>query len=196
MGSVRRSFSLAFLFLWILTTGSTCQSSIEGGHFQAQGSGLAVIAVVLVAAGVSCLADSEICGGREPTASDQAQLDFETGLSRLKKGDSSGLSWICLAGLHGNARAQYFYGVYLLRRNPANPAASLVWLRRAAAQDHKAAGFVLRQMTAGTKDSSAGSAAQPTGIAPPALRACATGAAAGGPAGVMDAWLRQPSLPG
>jgi TPR repeat protein len=196
MGSVRRSFFLALSCLWILTTGSTCQSSVESGHFQAQGNGAAVVLVVLVGAGVACLADLDDCGGREPTALDRAEMTFEAGLERLKRGDSSGLGWICLAGLQGNARAQYFYGVHLLREDPRNLAASLAWLKRAAAQDHKAAGYVLSQMTDRTEDASAGPAGRPTAIPPPALRACLTGPASERSAAIPDARLRKQDLPG
>ncbi len=184
---MRHSFFLALAWLWILTTGSTCQSSVESSHFQAQGNGAAVVLVVLVGAGVACLADLDDCGGREPTAVDRAQMTFEAGLARLKRGDSSGLDWICLAGLQGNARAQYYYGVHLLREGPENRAASLAWLKRAAAQDHKAAGYVLRQMTDWTDGASAGPAGQPPAVAPPALRACVTGPAPGQSAAVLQA---------
>lgn len=186
MGFMRHWFFLGLLSLWILTTGSTCQSSIEGSHFQAQGNGAAVILVVLVGAGVACLASLDDCGGREPTALDQAQMTFESGLERLKQGDSSGLDWICLAGLHGNASAQYFYGVHLFREDPANLAASVAWLKRAAAQDHKAARFVLRQMTNWRNDASAGPVRQPPAVAPPALHACLARTASGRSAAAPD----------
>ncbi len=185
MGSLRRSFILALLCIWILTTGSTCQSTVTGSSFQAQGEGAGVILVVLVAAGVACLASEYGCQGREPTPFDQVQGTFESGVDLIKTGNSAGLDWICLAGHQGYARAQYYYGVHLFRQDPTNSVESLAWLKRAAAQDHKAARHLLVQMTDWTRAASDGPALGPLAVAPPALRACVTGPATAPPVHVL-----------
>jgi TPR repeat protein len=188
MGSVSRRLVFALLGVWFLTTGSTCQSTLQSSSFRAQGNGAAaVVLVVLVGAGVACLADPEGCGGREPTPFDQVRMTFESGVDRLEKGDSSGLQLICLAGLQGYAKAQYFYGVHLFRQDPAHPAQSLAWLRRAAAQDHKAARFVVAQTTGRSNEPSTGPNLEPLPVPPPALRACTMGARPGRPVHLLEA---------
>ena len=187
MGSVRRSFVLALLCIWILTTGSTCQSSYQGSHFQAQGNGAGVIVVVLVAVAVSCLTSPYGCGDREPMPFDQVQMTFESGVGLIKNGSSSGLDWICLAGHQGYAKAQYYYGVHLFRHDPTNSVESLVWLKHAAAQDHKAARHMLSQMTDWRREAWDAPALRPLAVAPPALRACVTRPAAAPPAPVLEA---------
>ncbi len=196
MGSVRRSFILALLFIWILTTGSTCQSSVTGSHFQARGEGAAVILVVLVAAGVACLASENGCRESEPTPLDRVHMTFESGVDLIKKGDSTGLDWICLAGHQGYAKAQYYYGVHLFRHNPTNSLESLAWLKRAAAQDHKAARHMLVQMTDWTRAASDGPAQGPLAVAPPALRACVTEPATAPPVHVLAAMGSQHDVRG
>jgi len=178
MGSLRRSFIFALLCIWIATTGSTCQSTATGGSFQAQGQGAGVILVVLVAVGIACLANENGCQAREPTPFDQVQMTFESGVDMIEQGDSAGLDWICLAGLQGYAKAQYYYGVHLFRHDPANSVESLAWLKRAAAQDHKAARHMLVQMTDWTSDRWDARALRPLAVPPPALRACVTEPAA------------------
>lgn len=190
MGSTRRSFIFALLCLWIMTTGSTCQSTFQGSTFQAQGQGAGVILVVLVGAGVACLANLDDCGGREPTPLERVHKTFESGLALLDRGDPSGLDLICLAGLQGDPQAQYFYGVHLLRRDPAHVAESLAWLRRAAAQDHKAARYVLVQMADRRRGASTGPLRQPLAVAPPALQACVTRPPAGKRAHALEALSR------
>lgn len=118
---------------------------------------------------------------------DQVQMTFESGVDLIKKGDSTGLDWICLAGHQGYAKAQYYYGVHLFRHDPTNSAESLAWLKRAAAQDHKAARHMLVQMTYWTRESSDGPALRPLAVAPPALRACVTGPATAPPVHVLEA---------
>ncbi len=185
MGSLRRTFIFALLCIWILTTGSTCQSTVTGSSFQARGEGAAVILVVLVAAGVACLASENGCQGREPTPLDQVQTTFESGVDLIKNGNSAGLDWICLAGHQGYAKAQYYYGVHLFRHDPTNSVESLAWLKRAAGQDHKAARHLLVQMTDWTSEAWNAPAPRPLAVAPPALRACVTGLAAAPP---VHAW--------
>ena len=80
MGKVRRSFVLGLLGIWILTTGSTCQSTFTGSNFQAQGEGAGVILVVLVAAGISCLAYPEACGGGEPSPLKRVHMTYQSGV--------------------------------------------------------------------------------------------------------------------
>ena len=187
MGSLRRSFIFALLCIWILTTGSSCQSTVTGSSFQAQGEGAGVILVVLVAAGVACLANEYGCRGRPPTPLEQVQGTFESGVDLIKQGDSAGLDWICLAGHQGYARAQYYYGVHLFRQDPTNSVESLAWFRRAAAQDHKAARQMLVQMTDWTSGAWDGPAPRPLTVAPPALRACVTGPASVRPVHALEA---------
>jgi hypothetical protein len=187
MGSLRRTFIFALLCIWILTTGSTCQSTVTGSSFQARGEGAAVILVVLVAAGVACLASENGCQGREPTPFDQVQTTFESGVDLIKQGNSTGLDWICLAGHQGYAKAQYYYGVHLFRRDPTNSVESLAWLKRAAGQDHKAARHMLVQMTDWTSGAWDVPAPRPLAVAPPALRACVTEPAAAAPVHALEA---------
>jgi len=187
MGTMRRGYAFALLCLWILTTGSTCQSSFQGGSFQAQGNNGGAVLVVLVAVGISCLANPEVCGGREPTPLDKVRMTFESGVDLLDKGDSAGLDWICVAGFQGDARAQYFYGIYLLRQGPSRRAASLAWLKRAAAQDHKAARYVLGQLTGRAAAPGSGPVQRPRSVPPPALHACLTDPRPGRPAAILEA---------
>jgi hypothetical protein len=194
MGSLRRSFVFALLCIWIATTGSTCQSTVTGSHFQARGEGAAVILVVLVAAGVACLASENGCQAREPTPFDQVQTTFESGVDLIEEGDSAGLDRICLAGHQGYAKAQYYYGVHLFRHDPTNSVESLAWLKRAAAQDHKAARHMLVQMTDWTSGARGVPALRPLAVAPPALRACVTRPAAAPPVPVLEAMGPQPDV--
>ena len=123
-------------------------------------------------------------------------MTFDAGVDRLDKGDPSGLDTICIAGFQGDARAQYFYGVYLLRRGPAQTAASLAWLRRAAAQDHKAARHVLAQLTGRPLRAPTGPSLQPRSVPPPAIHACLTGPRPGRPAAILEAKGDGPELRG
>lgn len=172
MGAYRRRFILALLGLWILTTGSSCQSTVTATNFRAQGSGAGVIIVVLAGAGIACLISESACAEPEPGPFDEVQTTFETGVDLMKRGDAAGLYWICVAGQQGYAKAQYYYGVHLFRRDPADSAASLAWLKRAAAQDHKAARHLVLQMTDWRKGRWDGPLPRPRAVAPPALRAC------------------------
>lgn len=187
MGSVRRSYVFVLLCLWILTTGSTCQSTVQGGSLQVQGNNGGAVLVVLVAVGVACLANPEACGGREPTPLDKVRMTFESGLDLLDRGDPAGLDRICIAGFQGDARAQYFYGIYLLRQGPTERAASLAWLKRAAAQDHKAARYVLAQLTGRAAAPGPGPVRRPQAVPPPALHACLTGPRPGRAAPTLEA---------
>ncbi len=168
---MRQRFILAFIALWFLTTGSSCQTSFQSSNFSAQGQGLAVVAVVLVAGGIFCLAD-ERCGAGAPTPRERLEADFQAGRRSFEAGDRAGLARICVAAQQGSARAQYYYGAYLLRRDGAFTPESLIWLERAAAQGHKAAAFVLYQ-AGGTPARTVRPLAVPRAVPPPALRACA-----------------------
>lgn len=187
MGSDRRVFVLALLCLWVLTTASTCQSTVRSSNFRAQGNGAGVVLVVLAGVAVACLASPEGCGEREPTPLDQVRMTFESGVDLLDKGDPSGLDWICVAGFQGDPRAQYFYGIHLLRQGPTQTAASLAWLNRAAAQDHKAARYVLVQLTGKAIEPPVGPIPRPQSVPPPALHACLTGPRSGRPDPVLEA---------
>jgi len=186
MGTVRRKAILAAFGIWILTTGSTCQSTIQGSQFQAQGEGAAVILVVLVAAGISCLAYPDGCGEREPLPMDPVYRTYEDGVERLNDGDSSGLELVCVAGHQGYAKAQYHYAVHLFRQEPPRYEASVAWLKRAAAQDHKAARHMLSQLVNWSQSRSSGPVLRPLAVSPPALRACAIGPAPA-PTGFQEA---------
>jgi hypothetical protein len=144
---MRRGFIFGLLCIWIATTGSTCQSSFTSGSFQAQGEGAGVVLVVLVAAGVSCLASEYGCRARPPGPFDQVQETFESGVAQIENGTPAGMDLVCLAAHQGYAKAQYYYGVHLFRQDPTNSVESLAWLKRAAAQDNKAARFMVAQMT-------------------------------------------------
>lgn len=169
---MRRYFILALLGIWIATTGSSCQSTASGGSFRAQGEGAGVILVVLVAAGVSCLANDFKCGSPEPGPFHEVYETFETGVAQVEAGDPAGLDLICLAAHQGYAKAQYYYGVHLFRQNPTNAGESLAWLERAAAQDHKAARYMLAQMSDWRPAAQDAPASRPLAVSPPALRAC------------------------
>jgi hypothetical protein len=175
MGSVRHIYVFVLLCLWVLTTGSSCQSTAQSGSLQVQGNNGAAVVVVLVAVGVACLANPEACGGGEPTPLDKVRMTFESGIDLLDQGDPAGLERICIAGFQGDARAQYFYGTYLLRLGPAQRAASLAWLKRAAAQDHKAARYVLARLTGRGVAPASGPVRRPQAVPPPALHACLNG---------------------
>ena len=172
MGFMRRGFIFGLLCIWIATTGSSCQSTASGGSFQAQGEGAGVILVVLVAAGVSCLTSEYGCRALPPGPFDQVQETFETGVAQIENGTPAGMDLVCLAAHQGYAKAQYYYGVYLFRQNPTNSVESLAWLKRAAAQDHKAARFMVAQMTDWRSAVDDGPARRPLAVSPPALRAC------------------------
>lgn len=174
MRTVRRRVILGLFGIWILTTGSTCQTTFTGSNFRAQGNGAGVILVVLVAAGISCLAYPETCGKSAPSPFDQIHRTYEAGVDLLAQGDASGLDLICLAGQQGYAKAQYHYAVHLFRQDSSNYDESLAWLKRAAAQDHKAARHMLSQMTNWTQRAPGGPLVRPQAVPPPALRACVT----------------------
>ena len=176
---------LALAAVWILTTASSCQTSFQSTRVQASGEGAAVVVVVLVAAGIACLASEGPCGAAEPSPLEPVQAAFRDGLARVERGDPAGWGEICVAGHQGYAKAQYAYGVHLFRQAPDRVAdkssASLAWLRRAAAQDHKAARHLLARMTAWPApgfdgfNGGAGPVRRPLPVAPPALRACTLG---------------------
>ena len=92
--------------IWLLTTGSSCQSSFSGTGFRAQGEGGGVILVVLAAAAVSCLAYPEMCGDGPPQPFDHVRETYESGVAKLAKGDASGIGpRMMLHGPRGFTRA-------------------------------------------------------------------------------------------
>lgn len=169
---MRRCFIFGLLCIWIATTGSSCQTTVTGSNFQAQGEGAGVVVVVLVAAGVACLTSEYGCRAVPPGPFHQVQATFESGVEQIENGNPAGLDLVCLAAHRGYAKAQYYYGVYLFRQNPTNSVESRAWLKRAAAQDHKAARFMLAQMTDWRRAAGDGPALRPLPVSPPALRAC------------------------
>jgi len=140
---MRPIFTVAFM--WLLTTGSSCQTTTGSNGMIVQSQNGATIAMVLVFAAY-CLLDQEACGGGEPSLEQQLDAKFEENVRLFKSGDSAGLQGICSLAHSGYPKAQYFYGVHLFKSSPPNITASVVWLERASAQGHKVAGFVLDQL--------------------------------------------------
>lgn len=176
---MRRSLAFGLLSIWMLATGSSCETMVRGGNFSAQASGTAAaagIVVFLVGTGVYCLVYNEECFPDEAElqaradAHAQAQAAFTAGLRRYREGDPAGLEGICLAAHRGYAGAQYFYGTHLLRRGPGRGAEGAAWLRRAAAQGHREANILLRQVNG--RAGPTGSDTTPATTGPPIFMGC------------------------
>lgn len=172
---MRRSLAFGLLAIWMLTTGASCQTTVQGGNFRAEGSGAAAgvgVALFLVSGAIICLSDTEDCFLDEDevraraAAAAQVRATFTAALRRYREGDPTGLEGICLAAHQGYANAQYFYGVHLFKRDPARTAEGVAWLRRAAAQGHRAADILLRQVTGPAGP--IGAEPAPAAVAPPA----------------------------
>jgi hypothetical protein len=181
---VRRTLIFGLLVIWVLTTGSSCQTNVKGGtgNFHASGAAAGVgIAVFLVGGGIYCIAYTEECFPDEEALQAQAaayaeaQATFAAGLRRHSEGDPAGMEWICRSAHTGYAAAQYFYGVHLYRLGPERRSESVAWLRLAAAQRHTAADLMLRQVAGGARPPTDHNGAAPDTVEPPILAGCADG---------------------
>jgi hypothetical protein len=186
---MRRAWISGLVMLWLLTTGSSCETTGQANGLTIESADGGVVIMLVVVAGY-CLLDTERCGGGEPTPLQKVQATFESGVQRYQQGDPTGLQWVCLSAHQGYAKAQYFYGAHLFRRDSAHPSESIAWLERAGAQGHTAANFLLRQIGGQAGFDGAGPVSVPTAVAPPALVSCVTGQRvleAGGGAGEASA---------
>ncbi len=174
-----RSWFFGALAIWFLTTGASCQTTLRGGSGAVHATDAAAaagIAVYLVGAGIYCLVYTEECFPDEEalraqaTAYAEAQAAFVAGLRQHQAGDPAGLERICLSAHRGYANAQYFYGARLLRR--AHTAEGMAWLRRAAAQGHREADILLRQVRRWVEPNGADPAATLTMVGAPTFMAC------------------------
>jgi hypothetical protein len=168
---MRRAWISGLVMLWLLTTGSSCETTGQANSLRIESADGGVIIMLVLVAGY-CLLDVERCGGGEPTPLQKVQATFENGVRRYQEGDPRGLQWICLSAHQGYAKAQYFYGTHLFKRDPDHPSESIAWLARAGAQGHTAANFVLRQIGGRSNIGGAGPVSVPTAVAPPALVSC------------------------
>ncbi len=179
-----RSALFALLAIWFLTTGSSCQATVNNGRTTIVASDAAAAAgvgVYLVGIGIYCIAYTEECFPDEEAlqaqadAYERARQTFTAGLRRYRDGDPTGLEWICLSAHQGYARAQYFYGAYLYRQEPELRDEAVLWLSQAAAQGHPEADVMLRQVAGVAVPLEVRANGAPTTVAPPSVRACATG---------------------
>lgn len=178
-----RPFLLALIAVWFLTTGSSCQGTVNNGHTTISGTDAAVgigVGVYLVGIGIYCIAYTDECFPDEEAlqaqadAYERARATFTAGLRRHRDGDPVGLEWICLSAHQGYAPAQYYYGAYLYRQGPEHRADAVDWLWRAAVQGQPEAGLMLRQvagMVAPVEPQRIGAQAPP---ALPSIHACAS----------------------
>lgn len=178
-----RATLFALLAAWFLTTGSSCQGTVNNGHTTIVGTDAAVgigVGVYLVGIGIYCIAYTEECFPDEEAlqaqadAYERARATFTAGLRRHRNGDPVGLEWICLSAHQGYAPAEYFYGVYLYRQGPEQRSDSLAWLWRAAAQGHPEAGMMLRQVAGVAVPVEPHPNGAPTTLKPPSIQACAS----------------------
>lgn len=181
---MRRKLIFGLLAIWILTTGSSCQTNVKGGTGSYHASGAAAgvgVAVFLVGGGIYCIVNTEACFPDEEAlqaraaAYAEAQATFAAGLRRKGEGDPTGIEWICQSAHKGYAAAQYFYGVHLYRLGPERRSESEAWLRRAAAQGHTAADLLLRQVAGGAGPSASHNGSAPGAAEPPPFATCSDG---------------------
>ncbi len=76
----------AVAFMWLLTTGSSCQTTTGSNGMIVQSQNGATIAMVLVFAAY-CLLDQEACGGGEPSLEQQLDAKFEENVRLFKSGE-------------------------------------------------------------------------------------------------------------
>lgn len=177
-----RTALFALLAMWFLTTGSSCQTTVNSGRTTIVASDAAAaagIGVSLVGIGIYCIAYTEECFPDEDAlraqaeAYERARATFTAGLRRYRDGDPRGLEWICRSAHQGYARAQYFYGSYLYRQGPEQRSESVMWLSQAAAQGLPEAGVMLRQVAGEVAPSGPSADGAPEMVGPPSVRACA-----------------------
>ena len=174
---------LALFAVWFLTTGSSCQGTIDNGHTTISGSDAAVgigVGVYLVGIGIYCIAYTDECFPDEEVlqaqadAYERARATFTAGLRRHRVGDPVGLEWICLSAHQGYAPAQYYYGAYLYRQGPAHHADAVDWLWRAAVQGQPEADLMLRQLAGVVAPVEPRKLVAEAPPAPPPIYACAS----------------------
>ncbi len=179
-----RTLIFGLLTIWILTTGSSCQTNVNSGSGSFQASGAAAgagVVVFLVGASIYCIANTEECFPDEEALQAQAaayaeaQATFAAGLRRKHEGDPTGIEWICQSAHKGYAAAQYFYGVHLYRLGPERRSESEAWLRRATAQGHTEADLMLRQVAGGARPPANHNGSAPGAAEPPTFAACTDG---------------------
>ncbi len=168
---MRRAWISGLVMLWLLTTGSSCETTGQANSLRIESADGGVVIMLVLVAGY-CLLDTERCGGGEPTPIQKVQTTFEDGVRRYQEGDPTGLQWVCLSAHQGYAKAQYFYGAHLFKRDPDHPSESIAWLGRAGAQGHTAANYLLRQIGGQTGFDGARPGPVPAAVAPPALVSC------------------------
>ena len=181
---MQRTLLFGLLTIWILTTGSSCQTNVNSGSGSFQASGAAAgasVVVFLVGASIYCIAYTEECFPDEEAlqaraaAYAEAQATFAAGLRRKGEGDPTGIEWICQSAHKGYAAAQYFYGVHLYRLGPERRIESEAWLRRATAQGHTAADLMLRQVAGGARPPANHNGSAPGAVEPPTFATCDDG---------------------
>ena len=180
-GPMGRASLFALLAIWFVTTGSSCQTTIDNGNTTITASNAAAavgFGVYLVGIGIYCIAYTEECFPDEEAlqaqadAYERARATFTAGLRRYRTGDPVGLEWICLSAHQGYAAAQFYYGAYLYREEPTQRAKAVDWLWRAAAQGLPEAEMMLRQVAgvvAPVEPRTPGARIPP----PPSIHACA-----------------------
>jgi hypothetical protein len=180
---VGRHLVLALIAVWFLTTGSSCQGTVNNGHTTISGTDAAVgvgVGVYLVGIGIYCIAYTDECFPDEEAlqaqadAYERAQATFTAGLRRHRNGDPVGLEWICLSAHQGYAPAQYYYGAYLYRQGPEHRADAVDWLWRAAVQGQPEAGLMLRQVAGLVAPVEPRNVLAHAPPAPPPIHTCAT----------------------
>jgi len=148
-----RPWLLGLLLVWLLTTASSCQISVNNGSGTVAASGAAAgigIGLFLVGGAVLCVVHTEECFPDEEALRAryethvEAQARFTRGLRLYQAQDPEGLALICRSAHDAYSIAQYFYGSHLLRREPQRRGEAIAWLQRAATQGHRTADLVLR----------------------------------------------------
>ncbi|MFQ5972314.1 MAG: hypothetical protein ACE5Q3_08255, partial [Alphaproteobacteria bacterium] len=114
-----RALRLGLLVVWLVTSGSSCQTTVSDGSSTVALSGAAAgvgIALYLVGGAAYCAVNTEECFPDEEALEAsfetyvQAQARFTAGLRRYQARDPEGLALICLSAHDGYSIAQYFYG--------------------------------------------------------------------------------------
>ena len=91
---MRRAWISGLVMLWLLTTGSSCETTGQANSLTIQSADGGVVIMLVLVAGY-CLLDTERCGGGEPTPLQNVQATFENGVRRYRDGDPTGLQWVC-----------------------------------------------------------------------------------------------------
>jgi hypothetical protein len=171
-----RPWLLGLLLVWLLTSASSCQMSVNNGSGTVAASGAAAgvgIGLFLVGGAFLCVVHTEECFPDEEALRARyethvgAQARFTRGLRLYQAQDPEGLALICRSAHDGYAIAQYFYGSRLLKREPPRRAEAIGWLQRAGAQGHRTADLVLRREAGRAGLSMHGSAPSPQALADP-----------------------------